>query len=73
MTKTIPSAKSDVGIVKPIGDTESSKAITFRDTVRATVRDYFIKLDGMEPANIYELFLAEVELPLREIALQYCS
>jgi Fis family transcriptional regulator, factor for inversion stimulation protein len=35
------------------------------------VREYFRKLDGTEPANVYELYLAEVELPLLEVVLQY--
>ncbi len=51
----------------------SSKSGTLRDAVRATVREYFLKLDSALPNNVYELFLAEVESPLLEIVLQYCK
>ncbi len=51
----------------------ASKPNLLRDAVRATVREYFIKLEGVTPHNFYELFLAEIESPLLEIVLQYNS
>ena len=51
----------------------ASKPSLLRDAVRATVREYFIKLEGATPHNFYELFLAEIESPLLEIVLQYTS
>ncbi len=50
----------------------SSKSGTLRDAVRAVAKEYFIKLEGVTPHNLYELFLAEMESPLLEIVLQYC-
>jgi Fis family transcriptional regulator len=49
----------------------ASEPSLLRDAVRATVKEYFIKLDGATPQNFYELFLTEIELPLLEIVLQY--
>ncbi len=71
MSQRIPSAESEVGIAGLLADTVSAKTVTLRDSVRATVKEYFIKLDGAEPANVYELFLVEVESPLLEMVLQY--
>ena len=50
----------------------SSKSGTLREAVRATVKEYFLKLDGATPYNLYELFLAEMESPLLEMVLQFC-
>lgn len=71
MNQTIPFAESEAGVARPVADTISAKTATLRDSVRATVKEYFVKLDGTEPANVYELFLAEVELPLLEVVLQF--
>ena len=73
MSQMIPSAESEVGIAGLLADTVSAKTVTLRDSVRATVKEYFIKLDGAEPANVYELFLAEIESPLLEMTLQYTN
>ncbi len=65
------SAESEVGIAGLLADTVSAKTVTLRDSVHAAMKEYFIKLDGAEPVNVYELFLAEVESPLLEMVLQY--
>ena len=52
---------------------QPAKSTTLRDHVRAVVREYFARLDGAKPANLYELFLAEVESPLLEMVLQYAG
>ena len=71
MSQMIPSAESEVSVGGLLADTVSARTVTLRDSVRATVKEYFIKLDGAEPANVYELFLAEVESPLLEMVLQF--
>ena len=73
MSQATISAESDIGVMQPVMDTALSNATTLRNTVRATVKEYFIKLDGTEPANVYELFLAEIELPLLEMTLKYSN
>jgi Fis family transcriptional regulator len=40
------------------------------ENVRQSLRQYFSKLDGQTPANLYGLVLAEVEKPLLEMVLQ---
>jgi Fis family transcriptional regulator, factor for inversion stimulation protein len=73
MNQATISAEFDIGVMPPIVDTALSNATTLRDSVRAAAKEYLIKLDGMEPANVYELFLAEVELPLLEMTLKYSN
>ena len=70
-----PPVESNIGVIAPdVNPTSPSplKSGTLRDAVRATVKEYFIKLEGATPLNLYELFLAEIESPLLEIVLQYC-
>lgn len=44
---------------------------SLRNSVRESLRQYFIRLEGQTPANLYEMVLAEVELPMLEMVLQY--
>ncbi len=70
-----PFVGQDTDVIAPeVNSTASvsSKSGTLRDAVRATVKDYFLKLDGATPHNFYELFLAEMESPLLEMVLQFC-
>lgn len=41
------------------------------DHVRQAMEKYFRDLDGHEPAEIYQLILSEVEVPLFETVLDY--
>lgn len=41
------------------------------NSVRESLRQYFIRLEGQTPANLYEMVLAEVEQPMFEMVLQY--
>ena len=70
-----PSIEQDTDVITNLDVNSTalpaSKPNLLRDAVRATVREYFIKLDGATPHNFYELFLAEIESPLLEIVLQY--
>lgn len=69
-----PPIGHDTDIIAPeVNSTTSvsSKSGTLREAVRATVKEYFLRLDGATPQNFYELFLAEVESPLLEMVLQY--
>lgn len=64
----------DINTIAPDAHTGLSslpKSATLRDSVRAALRDYFIRLEGVTPANLYELFLAEIESPLLEVVLKY--
>ncbi len=69
------SVKHDTDVIAPdihSFASSSSKPGTLRDAVRATVKEYFLRLDGATHYNLYELFLAEMESPLLEMVLQFC-
>jgi Fis family transcriptional regulator, factor for inversion stimulation protein len=51
--------------------TQPSESPSLREHVRAVVREYFVRLDGAAPANLYELLMAEMEAPLLEMVLKY--
>ncbi|CAN5238104.1 DNA-binding transcriptional regulator Fis [soil metagenome] len=44
---------------------------TLREFVKETVERYLDSLGGSMPANLYQLVLEEVELPLLESTMQY--
>lgn len=44
-----------------------------RAAVREFLQDHFLKLENTQPTQLYELLLAEVEIPLLEMVLQYCG
>lgn len=41
------------------------------DSVRQALESYFIQLKGQPPTNLYEMVLAEVEVPLLEAVMDY--
>ena len=43
---------------------------TLRKSVERTLQQYFAQLGDQMPANLYELVLAEVEVPMLEVCLQ---
>ncbi len=44
---------------------------TLRESVELAMKNYFAQLDSEQPADIYELVLAEVEAPLMEAVMTY--
>ena len=44
---------------------------TIRDCVERAMRNYLSHLDGHEVSDIYQMVLAEVEIPLLEVVLEY--
>ena len=58
-------------VTSQINTSSHSQPATLRESVRAAVREYFVRLDGVPPANLYELFMAEIETPLLEEVLHY--
>jgi Fis family transcriptional regulator len=44
---------------------------TIRDCVELAMRNYFSHLDGHDVSDIYQMVLAEVEIPLLEVVLEY--
>lgn len=41
------------------------------DSVRQALESYFNQLKGQAPSNLYDLVLAEVEVPLLEAVMEY--
>ena len=41
------------------------------DSVRQALESYLLQLKGQSPTNLYELVLAEVEVPLLETVMEY--
>lgn len=50
----------------PVGQNQS-----LNQSVRSSLQDYFMKLGGQSPANLYDMVLAQVEHPLIEMVLQH--
>ncbi len=44
---------------------------TLRECVKDSIQRYFSQLEGHDPVNIYDMVLAEVEVPLLETMLRY--
>lgn len=44
---------------------------SLNQSVRLSLQDYFLKLDGQPPSNLYDMVLAQVEHPLIEMVLQH--
>lgn len=66
MTSTLDEAAT---MISEISANVSNQSL--RNSVRESLRQYFIRLEGQTPANLYEMVLAEVELPMLEMVLQY--
>jgi len=45
--------------------------ILLRNHVAQTLEDYFAKLDGHIPTNLYDIVLQEIEAPLIKSVLKY--
>ena len=51
--------------------TVAHKNQPLHDSVRQALENYFAQLKGQAPNNLYELVLAEVEVPLLEAVMEY--
>ncbi|MDP1573575.1 MAG: DNA-binding transcriptional regulator Fis [Coxiellaceae bacterium] len=49
---------------------QTNNVMSLQESVSYALQQYFAKLDGQTPANLYELVLAEVEKPLIEMVLK---
>lgn len=46
---------------------------SFADSVQQSLHNYFKHLEGADPANVYGMVLAEMEVPLLKVVMQYTS
>ncbi len=51
--------------------TVAHKNQPLHDSVRQALESYFVQLKGHAPNDLYELVLAEVEIPLLEAVMDY--
>ncbi len=49
----------------------NQEARPLRESVEAALKSYFDKLDGQEAVDVYNMVLAEVEVPLLETVMRY--
>lgn len=57
--------------VRKSGNTAVNGSGCLSDHVRQAMEKYFSDLDGHEPAELYQLILSEIEVPLFETVLDY--
>ena len=46
------------------------QSFSLRNTVKETLKDYFYKMGGYDPSDLYDTVIEEVERPLIEVVLQ---
>lgn len=46
---------------------------SFAASVQSSLQNYFSHLDGAEPANVYDMVLAEMEIPLLRVVMSYTN
>ena len=51
--------------------TDPVQNLTLRECVHRSLQNYFVQLEGHPPSNIYDMVLAEVEVPLLQVILKY--
>src|SRR6188508_3119734 len=51
--------------------TVAHKNQPLHDSVRQALESYFVQLKGTAPNNLYEMVLAEVEVPLIEAVMEF--
>lgn len=49
----------------------SERNKTLRQCVEQSLRDYFVRLEGAEVTDVYNMVLSEVEAPLLEAVMDY--
>lgn len=54
--------------VKPVANVQS-----FASSVQQSLQNYFSQLDGEQPANLYGLVLAEMEVPLLKMVMRFTN
>ncbi|AKQ33857.1 DNA-binding transcriptional regulator Fis [Candidatus Coxiella mudrowiae] len=54
--------------VKPVTTGQS-----FGSSVQQSLQNYFAQLDGQDPANLYNMVLAEMEVPLLKVVMRYTN
>lgn len=46
---------------------------SFASSIQRSLQNYFAQLDGEEPADLYNMVLAEMEAPLLRVVMRYTN
>lgn len=68
-TNTLENTENNQTATSPF--TVAHKNQPLHDSVRQALESYFTQLKGQVPNNLYELVLAEVEVPLIEAVMEF--
>jgi Fis family transcriptional regulator len=60
-------------ICAELGVSSEDRTAPLSDCVSRALHDYFEQLEGMPPANLYEMLMTEVEVPLLKATLSYTN
>lgn len=71
MTTNTAMTETEVGQKAQSAFIVAHKNQPLHDSVRQALESYFAQLKGQPPTNLYELVLAEVEVPLLEAVMEY--
>lgn len=71
MTTNTTIAEAETGQKAQSAFIVAHKNQPLHDSVRQALESYFTQLKGQPPTNLYELVLAEVEVPLLEAVMEY--
>ncbi len=71
MTTNTTTAETEAGQKAQSAFIVAHKNQPLHDSVRQALESYFTQLKGQPPTNLYELVLAEVEVPLLEAVMEY--
>ena len=55
------------------GTMQATVGQPFASSVQQSLQNYFAKLDGEEPANLYSMVLAQMEVPLLKMVMRYTN
>ena len=53
------------------GTIATQRPASLRDCVQHALTNYFAKLEGQTPADLYDMVIAEIEAPLFEIVMDH--
>lgn len=65
------SAEMIENLIKLQPGVAAQPANSLNECVQFALQQYFVKLDGQPASNLYDLVLAEVEIPLLEAVMKY--
>ncbi len=68
----IATMETDAFVQEPEAKTAQG-GYSFGSSVQQSLQHYFAQLDGAEPANVYGMVLAEMEVPLLKVVMRFTN